>query len=297
MADTNDTKAIAERLSALGAKPLAKPSTDAKELKADKGEEPSKKSKGKKSKGKKSDKASKKAAKSDKKGKDAKSDKAGKKAEKISASVPLPEAGYPNLVLCVVDAVFVQRGRLTATGPVCSLTAYGASKSWRPTAYAAKFTTTDLVAGLKGVTDAKLASDVFGSDTKALGCPDLTRARVVVDLCRGLAEAGVLTKADARDPEKRDAIAAVVKATRGIAAAGEARLMQSVAEFDAAGAPWLADYFSEVLGRQVAAEETDMLLDAAIVRLVKTTPGLTARDAAFVIWRTAAGYSPTFRCL
>ncbi len=223
-------------------------------------------------------------------------EKPGKKGSKV-ATRPVSEAGYPNLVLCAVDAVFIQRGSLAATGPVCSLVAFGGSAKWKPAPHSAKFTTADLVMRLDGVGVSQLVSEVFGSDSKALGCPDLSRAQVVVELCRGLADAGILTKADARAPENRDAVMTVARSTRGIGAAGAARLVALAQEFEFSGAPWLTAHFAELLGREVTASEADALLEREAAERAKSTRGVSVRDVAFDIWRSRAGYSSKFRCV
>ncbi len=208
----------------------------------------------------------------------------------------VPEAGYPNLALCVVDALFVQRGKLAATGPVCSVVTFGSSAKWKPAPYSTKFTTADLVRALDGIGVDQLTTKVFSSEAKALGCPDLSRAQVVVELCRSLVDAGILTKRDARDPENRDAVVRAVRSTRGAGSATAARILELAAEFDFVGASWLAEHFSTELGRAVDTQEAEALLAEMTAELAKSDPDISARDVAFGIWRKRAGFSPTFRC-
>lgn len=204
---------------------------------------------------------------------------------------PLKEFGYPNLALCVVDAVFAQRSRPgTAAGPVASLRAFGASKGWVPSAIARKLTLSEFVERLGKMTDRQLAEKVFADSRTSLSVRDVPLAHVAIELCRNLATGGIETKADLLDTGKDTALAAAVKATRGVGPAGAAYLVALASTRPGETAPWLVEFVAQALTRPVEAAEAREIVDLAAKRLRKKMKGLAVVDVEQRIWRASAGF-------
>ncbi len=204
---------------------------------------------------------------------------------------PLKEFGYPNLALCVVDTTFAQRGRLgTASGPVASLRAFGASKGWVPSVTARKLTLSEFVGRLGKMTDKQLTGTVFADARTTTSIKDLPVARVAVELSRNLAAQGIETKADLLDAEKGAGLAAAVKSTRGIGPAGAAYLVSLASTAPGETAPWLVEFVAGALERPVEPAEAREIVDLATKRLRKKVKGLAIIDVEQRIWRSMAGF-------
>ncbi|MCX8007151.1 MAG: hypothetical protein N3B11_03435 [Coriobacteriia bacterium] len=203
---------------------------------------------------------------------------------------PLKEQGYPNLVLCIVDAVFATQARPGSAQPaVRSLQLWWDARKLKPRASAARFTVSDFLAGVSGLTDEVLAEELFGDARPATGARDRTRARVVVDLASNLSARGIERKADVRDPKKADAFDEAVLETKGVGPASAARVRELVAEHPVTDA-MVTDFVASALGREIAEPDARDILARAAKRLAKKLSGLTYADVEQFIWQQAYGF-------
>ena len=205
---------------------------------------------------------------------------------------PLKEAGYPNLALCVVDAVFSRQQRYgTAAQSVSALQGYWEAKGFKPSVSARRLLLKDFLGRVGRLSEATLVGKVFGNEQRALGVPTLSRAAVVIDLTRNLQARGIESKADARNPDRQPDLLAAAKETRGVGAGTVAYLARLVGSETADGpAEWVVTFVAEALGRDIAAAEASELLEAATRRLQKKQAKLTATDVEQAVWASSFGF-------
>ncbi|MRS12245.1 MAG: hypothetical protein EG823_04135 [Actinobacteria bacterium] len=205
---------------------------------------------------------------------------------------PLKDIGYPNLALCVVDAVFTRQARFgSASGAVCSLQTYWERKGGKPSITSRRLKLGEFVTALDRRAESTLVDKVFMSDQRALGIPSLTRAAVAVDFARNLHQNGIETKKDLCNPNRLPDVLAAAKATRGVGAAALAHL-RLVSGCDAAEQPprWTVDFIGTVTGRNVEPAEAAELLESALSDLRKHAPKLTRADLEHAIWAHVFGF-------
>lgn len=205
---------------------------------------------------------------------------------------PIKEAGYPNLVLCIVDAVFSRQQRYgTAAQTVSSLQGYWEAKGFKPSVSARRLLLRDFLGKVGRLSEATLVGKVFDNEQRALGVPTLSRAAVVVDLSRNLQARGIESKADLRDSARQPDLIAAVKETRGVGAGTVTYLARLVGSETADGpAEWSVAFLAAALGRDVEGSEAAELLEAATRRLQKKQPELTVTDVEQAIWANSFGF-------
>jgi hypothetical protein len=202
------------------------------------------------------------------------------------------EYGYPNLPLCLVDAVFSLREPYSQVR--CTVVRFG--RYWDanfgpPRAKSPELRLSTFTRVAEIIPAEQLARDMFQDAHKAPGCRGLLKAAVVVDLAQRLCGAGIETREDVLMDEHQTALHKAVTNTKGIGPVGLRYLrMLCGDEHEAKPDVWIHRFLEEdVLTRSVSEDEAVGLLRAATEIIRADVPWLTLRAVDHAVWLHKSG--------